>query len=471
MTYTGTYTGTYAGTPAGRRSDLIVAGTLFGLTLLLGGGSVVFPLHRMIVEIAAALALGWFCLHGWRTQDGPAAVTGMMLIVLTLVLILVQTIPLPPAIWQALPGRAAASGVFAAIGEPQRWFPLSLDPAATRASAFFFLVPATLFIATLHLDREGQYRLVALFALFALVNALLVTIQAQGHTGLTLYFTTPTRPGTGLFANKNHCAAMLVAAMPAMIAICRSLLRDYSRTARHVACAAILVFLSLAVFGCLSRAGIALLPIGLGVALLMMARGQMSRRTIVIGTAVFAVLLLVAIFILPRTYIVAQTLSRFNTDSEGRYNFWPDVIAAIRTYLPAGSGIGTFVSIFTAQETLDNVHLTYTNHAHSDYMEIALETGLPGLVLTIAFLIWFVAVSWRRLGENWRGAGLDPVLIACTGMTILLIHSGLDYPLRTLTLAGTFAMFAAILASSAEFRSALQASTRYGRGSRAHRRA
>lgn len=456
-------------TYAGRRGDIIVAGALFGLTLLLGGGSVIFPMHRMVVELAAALALGWFCYKGWRAESGPAVFAGMAIILLTLLLILAQTVSLPPALWQALPGRGSAIAVFAAIGEPHHWFTWSLDPAATRASALFFLVPAILFVATVHLGRDDQWRLIMLFGGFALLNALLVTFQAQGYNGLTLYFTTPTRPGTGLFANKNHCAVMLVAAMPAIVAICQTLLRKQSLAARRTVCIGALVFLSLTVFGCLSRAGLALLPIGLGVSLLLIAREGVSRRTMIVGAIAFAAVLVVATVVLPRTFIIAQTLARFNTDSEGRYNFWPDVLTAIRTYFPAGSGLGTFVSVFNAQEALDNVHLTYTNHAHSDYLEIALETGLPGLILTLAFLLWFAGLAIRRLRDTWNGAGFEMVLIACTVIGLLLIHSGLDYPLRTLTLAGTAAVFAGILASPVEFRSAMPSSNRYGRRVRAQR--
>ncbi|WP_322539813.1 O-antigen ligase family protein [Sphingomonas sanguinis] len=393
----------------------------------------------------------------------------MAIIVLTLLLILAQTVPLPPDVWHGLSGRETAAAVFAAIGQPQRWFPLSLDPAATRATAFFFLVPLTLFIATLHLDRRGQRLLVMMFAGFGILNALLVTVQAQGYNGLTLYFTTPTRPGTGLFANKNHCAVMLVATMPALIAICQTSLARYSTAARRMACIGTLVFLSLTVFGCLSRAGLALLPIGIVVSLVVMARDGVSRRTVIIGATVFVAILIAAIVILPRTFIVAETLARFNTDSEGRYNFWPDVVAAIRSYSPMGSGLGTFVSVFNAKEALDNVHLTYTNHAHSDYLEIALETGLPGVMMTLAFLSWFAVMAYRRLRENWNGAGMDMILIACTGITLLLVHSALDYPLRTLSLAGAMAVFAAILGSPVEFHSAIPGSNRYGHRVRARR--
>ena len=35
------------------------------------------------------------------------------------------------------------------------------------------------------------------------------------------------------------------------------------------------------------------------------------------------------------------------------------------------------------------------NHAHNDWLELMLETGLLGLVLVIAFFVWF--------GRAWAG--------------------------------------------------------------------
>jgi O-antigen ligase len=450
-------------THAERRGDLIVAGGLFGLALLLGGGSVFFPIQRMAVELTAVVALGWFCIRGWRTELGRASTIGLILVGATMLLILAQLVPLPPAWWRALPGRALPADILATIGAPDQWMPITLNPTATKATLFYFLVPAMLYIATLHLGRGGHRILFQVLTAFAIINALLVVLQAQGVTALTLYWTTPTRPGFGLFANKNHCAAFLVAAMPIAVSTCVHLLRDRSAGARYMASAVMLTLLSVTVFGCLSRAGLALMPIGLGSALLILLRDRLSRRTFLWSAVVLVVILVLAFFILPRTYIVAETLQRFGADREGRYDFWPDVLAAIRTYAPVGSGLGTFVPVFTLHETLENVHLTYTNHAHSDYLEIVLETGGAGAVLVAAFLLWFVLTAAKQLRDNWATSGFDLIAASATAILVLLIHSGLDYPLRTLALSGLFAVAAAVLASPAAFRSAMSSTSGYGR--------
>jgi len=450
-------------THAERRGDLIVTGGLFGLALLLGGGSVFFPIQRMAVELIAMVALGWFCIRGWRVEHGGASRAGLVLVGATTLLILAQLVPLPPAWWQALPGRALPADILATIGAPDQWMPITLNPSATRATLFYFLVPAMLYVGTLHLGRGGHRILFQVFTVFALVNALLVVLQAQGVTALTLYWTTPTRPGFGLFANKNHCAALLVAAMPIAVSTCTQLLRDRSPGTRYMTSGIMLTLLAVTVFGCLSRAGLALMPVGLGPALLILLRDRLSRRTLLWAAVVFVLVLLLAFFVLPRTFIVAETLQRFGADREGRYDFWPDVLSAIRTYAPVGSGLGTFVPVFTLHETLENVHLTYTNHAHSDYLEILLETGVAGGVLVVAFLVWFFVTGTKRLRDNWATSGFDMMVASVSAMLVLLLHSGLDYPLRTLALSGLFAVASAILASPMAFRSAMSSTSGYGR--------
>ena len=40
----------------------------------------------------------------------------------------------------------------------------------------------------------------------------------------------------------------------------------------------------------------------------------------------------------------------------------------------------------------------YVNHVHNDYLETVLETGLPGLLILVLFILWWV----RRSVRIWR---------------------------------------------------------------------
>ncbi len=445
-----------------RRSDFIVAAGLLCLALLLGGGSPISPIQRMIVEIAGVFTLGWFFARGWHAPASRSVTTGLILIGALVLLIVVQIIPLPPGMWRALPGREMVISVLDVVGAGSTWLPLSLDPTATREAGYFLIPPIAMFVATLHLDRDAQLKLILLIVAAAVVSAVLVMIQAQGAMWLTLYDAPHATKGKGIFANKNHNAALLVVAIPLAAMLGRSALRFAQQSTQRAVTGIVIAILALAVLGCLSRAGIALLPIALLACVPVLGGYALVKRhwKIAVGAAVA---LVVAAILIAQSSIVKETLDRFGASQEGRYVFWPDVIAAIRQFMPWGSGFGTFVPVFRMSETLNAVHQTYTNHAHADFMEIALEAGLPGLLLVVAFFVWFGVTAWSRLRGRIDAPDFSPMLTATTGILLLLAASIVDYPLRTLLLACVFAVLAATLASPLRF-SATSNSFGTGRG-------
>ena len=58
---------------------------------------------------------------------------------------------------------------------------------------------------------------------------------------------------------------------------------------------------------------------------------------------------------------------------------------AIHDFMPWGSGLGSFRGVYHLYESRDQITTTYVNHAHDDYIEIALELGVAGVLLTILF--------------------------------------------------------------------------------------
>jgi O-antigen ligase len=408
------------------------------------------PLQRMVVEIAGVGALGWFFARGWRAPRTRATSIALAIIGALVLLVVLQSIPLPPNLWRALPGREVAANVLDVIGARESWLPLSLDPASTRDAGYFLIPPIAMFIATLHLDRDAQVKLIAIVLVAALLSALLVMVQAQGAMGLSWYDAPHATKGKGIFANKNHNAVFIVLSIPLAAMLARSRLRFRRASTQHAVTAILVAVLALAVLGCLSRAGFALLPIALLACIPLLGMWATVRRYPLLAVGA-VVLLLGAAVLVSQSSIVQEGLDRFGASQEGRYVFWPDVVAAIRQFMPWGSGLGTFVPVFRMNETLNAVHQTYTNHAHSDFMEIALEAGIPGLLLVLAFLGWLATTAWSQLRTHAGRAGFGLLFASAVGIVLLLAASVVDYPLRTLLLACVFAVFAAILCSPATF--------------------
>ena len=115
---------------------------------------------------------------------------------------------------------------------------------------------------------------------------------------------------------------------------------------------------------------------------------------------------------------------------------------AIVEKLGAGQG-NRAISTFTAKGhdlfatvhgglSLDNNPATidrfYMNNAHNDYLQLALEGGLPAVLLIVVGISWIVV----RTKAIWQDRSADPFAQAATIATAtILAHSLVDYPLRT----------------------------------------
>ena len=116
--------------------------------------------------------------------------------------------------------------------------------------------------------------------------------------------------------------------------------------------------------------------------------------------------------------------------------------------MPAGSGFGSFDPVFRMYEPNELLNLTYLNHAHSDYLEIALEGGVLGLALLI------VAIGWAtRAGI--AACRMDPSELTASstrfgaGMLLLVaLASAVDYPARTPIIMGLMAIGSGLIAQS-----------------------
>ena len=115
---------------------------------------------------------------------------------------------------------------------------------------------------------------------------------------------------------------------------------------------------------------------------------------------------------------------------------------AITDFMPWGSGLGSFLEVYRLYESPRTVTSEYVVHAHNDYAELALELGAAGVLLMAAFLAWWasaVASVWRRREGGPFAAA------ASIASAAILVHSLVDFPLRTAAISVCFAMCLALL--------------------------
>ena len=418
---------------------------LLAFSFAFGGASQSNALRLALVELAAlpllVLAAGRLIQTGqWREHR-----LALGLLAAVVALPLIQLIPLPPAVWTGLPGRDQMTLAMDLAGVQPGWAPLSLSPDRTWGSALALTPPVAFFLAILSLSHVQRQRLVQFCIAAAVVGILLGAAQlASGSDSLYLWHWVDAGSVTGFFANRNHLASFLLIALPfAVIFGAASMRRRDDRTSAlwFGALFAGLVVVALAAIR--SRAGITLFApvtvVTLLAAWIAAGRGRPGPGLLVLVGSIGAALTAVAVLALP------PILARFDQDTpEARFERWPLIAETAQTYLPLGSGIGSFDAVYRSVEPLEELDSTFFNQAHNEYLETWLEAGWPGIILIVAFVVWYVRRCWTawkappsREGDLQRAASI--------GIGILLLHSIGDYPLRTITLSVVLALCCGLL--------------------------
>lgn len=424
-----------------RAPRLLWAGALVLLmaALLIGGATREGHLLHAGVRLLSlpVLLLALWSLRADRAAEARAA---LILLAATATVPLLQLLPMPPGLWQALPGRAGFAEAYRAADMPMPWLPVSLDRDATWNAALSLLPAIAMFLATLHLEAGQRRALVPWIIAVVAVSILLGISQVAGgeQSRLRFYEITNVSAAVGFFSNRNHQASLLVAALP-LIALWT--LGWAARGRRSAPLFITLgVGLALAVAAGVgvseSRAGIVLLvPACVGSLLLVLARGRftISRRNAII-VAVIAAAGAIPAFAFGLARILKELPSSLTTDA--RLTASPAIAREALANLPIGTGLGTFDPVYRALETPQTLTNAFLNHAHNDYLELFLETGVFGPLLIVLFLVWFGRAAWS-VWIRERGDGLAQA--ASLSILVLLAHSAVDYPLRTAAISTLFA--------------------------------
>lgn len=432
----------------GRISPLALA-TMAALlaSFVFGGASRLHELRLGLVELVAlpALVMG---LSALVRPDCARPTRLAMMIAAGLALIpMMQLIPLPPAVWTALPGRDQPALALELAGLTPPWAPLSLTPDKTWRSFLALLPPLAVLVGVINCPPDFRKKLVTVLLGFALVSIVFGAAQAaSGSERLYLWSTTNAGSVVGFFANRNHLATLVLLSLPfAAVLGARDLRR--SGEGRRLALSFSAMYLALAVVAIAvirSRMGLVLFGPAVAASLLAawVAAGRGRPKPLLLGLMASTAVAIAAVGV----FALGPVLARFDTTGvrEGRFENWPIVAEASNTYLPLGSGLGSFDPIYRSVEPLEQLDATFFNQAHNEYLEIWLETGWFGAALILAFLVWFVRRSWTA----WRakpGLERDLQRAASVAIGVVLAHSLVDYPLRTETIAVIFAMCCALL--------------------------
>ncbi|MBO9622433.1 MAG: O-antigen ligase family protein [Sphingomonas sp.] len=413
--------------------DLGLMLALLLLCFLGGGGSRNDVTSLLYLQPAAAVLLVVAAARA-RVEDMRTLRTPLLLLALFAAIHVAQLIPLPPAIWEQLPGRAMFAETAAAIGQPATWRPISIAPDLTLASLIGLIVPAAAMLLAARLRTSQHELLLWVLAAGVLVSVLLGALQltAGEESPYHLYEITNNGIAVGLFANRNHQAALLAAAMPLLAVLLSSTSTQRLGSVWRLAITiggCLLLMIMILVTG--SRAGLALAIVGIASAGALFRPGRLGgpkgRRyaLLLIIVSVVAVSALYGLL----NYQRASTLTRLTGReyaSESRIANFGLYVQMVKDHFLLGSGLGTFDPLFRIYEPFQDLKPTYLNHAHNDLMELLMTGGLAAAALLVGFLAWFARRSMEAFRARDRLALLGAVFVL-----ILLLASTADYPLRT----------------------------------------
>ena len=328
--------------------------------------------------------------------------------------------------------------------------PFSVAPEATISAALALLPPLAMLFWILRGPCQGWTWLVVATLAAAGVSIMVALWQAGSSAPWYPYRHSSLGAATGLFANSNHLASLMLCAVPLLAAIGADLLssRESKVAGQRAAIATALLLCAAAlVGGILLNGSLAVVLLGgpmlLASALLLFpaSAGRASWTIVTAGCVALVV---------GGALIASGALSLERWSGQGSIAERIEILRAsltlAGTYAPWGSGFGTFPAVYRLFEDPQAVKAVFVNHVHNDLLELIIETGVIGSAWFAALLWWWVS----RALYHWRSPTASAAAKAFTLVSCgLLLHSLVDFPLRTPGLAALFATALAVMASRA----------------------
>lgn len=430
----------------GARATALV-GPLFLFACLTLGGSAQGIWTNLALQLGAIVIIAASLIAG-RRSDGRAQVRLRWLVAAMLAVAVLQLVPLPPEIWTRLPGREPVVEGFTLLGSDLPWLPVSLAPEAT-VSALLACLPAGAMLAWVLRWSDGRSDGVIVAVLAATVVSVVVgLIQYTSSDPWYPYRHSSFGAATGLFANSNHMASLLLSAIPLLAAVA---VAQWRRSGKSAAGQRLAVMIALAtcagaiLVGIIVNGSLAVILLGgpMVVASLLIFLPSVGVRA---GRLAVLILAAIGAGIAALLAIGIERLISIGgaASASERLEILRSSVRMAMDYAPVGSGLGTFAAAYHLQENPETVTWPYANHVHNDYVELVIELGLAGGVVLIAFLAWW---AWRFTGL-WRSSATQPAVRAATLVTLgLLLHSLVDFPLRTAALSALFATAIGVMAA------------------------
>ena len=141
--------------------------------------------------------------------------------------------------------------------------------------------------------------------------------------------------------------------------------------------------------------------------------------------------------------------------TNGRFHFWSIAIQIFIDHPILGAGLDAFGVAFPKYDTWTGIFRV--EQAHNDYLQTLADSGIAGAVCVAVFIFFLVKKGLETVNTAESRFRRASAIGALAGCSAILIHSFVDFPLRTPSNAFFFLLLAAI--ATVNIRSANRDST------------
>lgn len=370
-----------------------------------------------------------------------------------------QTIPMPIRLLNLLSPKTVQ--IYQSLFFPMslNWETLSFNPAKTQEGLLFALALSVLFILIMQLSAsEPAFDK----SLLAVVVAIGVVEAAYGLAvyilkfPYLLWFRLEGIPGdaTGTFVNRNHFAGYLLLTIPLCLGLWLSKFSDNaggmqkpSTIGRRIypLC---LILMVLALVYSHSRMGIASLLAALACFAVLSGKLVLGNWKIWAGAMICLVMLGYGLVWDRGFDIFKFRLLELDPRSEyfkiTRIPVWQGSLAIVGDFPLFGTGIGTFQYVYPIYSK-EIIHSHYS-FAHSDWLQLLVETGIVGFGLVVVSFLWFLTRSIRRLGLYASGRDKALVIGLMSGVLAFSFQNLVEFNMHIPSNALLFTVYLALIA-------------------------
>lgn len=410
-------------------------------------GAVNFWALGVLSIFSGIIALAWLA-DGALKKEFSFDTNPLQIPLLALILIgLIQLLPLrSPGIESDLLAIPAVSS-------------LSIAPYATRLMICQLLIYLVFFAAALHfINSESRLRKTVVFIItFGAIMAFFGILQR--FSGVEeIYGLRPTNQANPFasFINGHHFAAFMEMTIGLSLGL---LFGKSTKSDKRIFLIAAAVIMGMAIVFTASRGGLLSL---FGVVAFIVAANLLQKPASINDSAgdavsnyrhIFAyvggglaliVFLFAAVLMLggDNALLRGVGLQNPNDPSNGRTHFWQVALEIFRDYPLLGAGLESFGTAFTRYDTWNGFYRV--EQAHNDYLQILAETGVIGFACAAAFIYLLFKKGWQTVRESSGKFRRGVVVGALAGCFGILLHSFVDFPLRTTANALFFLTFAVL---------------------------